>query len=107
MQDDEASRFAAVQADAILREPLDGFEAVYHRSSGLTHLLAEPAPQLLDLLTDTPLTVAEIAGQLEGAYDLVPDGEADIPIAEIVAHRLEELAALGLVLKVAGKGPGR
>ena len=48
-------RYRTVAADLILVEPLDIFTAVFHRPSGITHLLSEPAPQIMEALVPAPL----------------------------------------------------
>ncbi|MEG8019410.1 hypothetical protein [Sphingomonas sp. LR55] len=39
--------YRAPPSDGLLIAPLDEFTAVYHRASGITHLLTDPAPQIL------------------------------------------------------------
>jgi PqqD family protein of HPr-rel-A system len=71
--------------------PLDALTAVYHRTSGQSHLVAAPVPEILAALEGAPATLAELLDRLAARYDLVdPDGEA-------LAARIEELEALGLV----------
>lgn len=77
--------------DNIQRE-LDGLTLLYHRPSGLTHMLASPLPEILDALDDTPVTAAGLLKRLSVHYDLGGEGDA---LEELVAH-LEELTALGL-----------
>lgn len=81
--------YRAPPADALLVEPLDAFTAVYHRPSGQTHLLVEPAPEILDALGRDGLTLAELRAALAQHYDLTG--------ADDLAERLEELIAAGLV----------
>ena len=69
---------------------LDQFLLVYHRASGQTHMLAEPAPEILAVLDqggegDATIIAARLADQFDGVDEAV------------VAARLEELAALGLI----------
>lgn len=77
--------------DRVLVE-IEGLSLIYHRPSGVTHILAPPAPQLIEVLTE-PLTFAELMERLTGAFQL--EGEGDQ--AELVRARLEELRASGLV----------
>lgn len=87
---DPARRYAAADPATIVAVPLDSLTAIYHRASGITHLVEMPVPQLLAALAE-PLTVAELLDALAADYDL---GDPD-PVA--LAERLEELAAAGLV----------
>jgi DNA-binding HxlR family transcriptional regulator len=54
----------------------------------MTHVLIEPAPQILEALRDAPLTLADLRAALELSED-------DIPLLQ---ERLSELEASGLVL---------
>ena len=87
--------YRAISADRLKRVDLGAFEAAYDRRSGITHLLADPAPALLDILPDSDLGLDAICRRLRRDYDLVGEGDADL--SEIVAARLAELADLGLV----------
>lgn len=71
---------------------LDALDLIYHRASGITHIVAEPVPQILAALDAGPADVAEIVRRLEEAHDLNA-AEAE----PIVAARLQELEAAGLV----------
>lgn len=69
---------------------------VYHRRSGITHLLTEPAPQILDALDAIGAAdAAGVAAHLEERFDLAPDD--GVAVEAVIAARLRELAALGLV----------
>ena len=84
--------YAADPPETIRAEELDGLTAIFHRRSGLTHILAPPAPQILDALARGPADPAEILARISEQFDLAAeDGEAAI------AARLAELEAAGLV----------
>lgn len=82
--------FHAPPVGTLLRTPLDILDAVYDRRSGLTHLVAEPVPAILDALAEAPADATELMARLGEDYAL--EGEA-----AALAARLAELAALGLV----------
>jgi PqqD family protein of HPr-rel-A system len=82
-------RYAAPPAECLISVPLDGITALYHRSSAMTHIIAEPAPEILAALAAAPLTAAELLRDL-GL------GEDDQIRAALTA-RLDELEAGGLV----------
>ena len=84
-------RYRAPPADAVVTVELDPFVALYDRRSGITHLLAEPAPQLLAMLNEEPLDREALFARLATTYDL-PDG-----MDAALAARLEELVAAGLL----------
>lgn len=90
-----SAKYRAEPADARVVEPLDAMTLVYQRRSGITHIVAEPVPELLEAMGEDALTAAELAQRLSTLFDL---GEADNAEAVVLA-RLEELAALGLVFR--------
>lgn len=67
--------------------PLDELTLVYHRPAGATHLLGEPAPELLAALIEGPADADSLIAQLGLA---AADREA-------LVERLDELVAAGLV----------
>ncbi|MDM7956448.1 HPr-rel-A system PqqD family peptide chaperone [Blastomonas sp.] len=93
-------RFAALPETALKRVPLGGLEAIYHVPSGITHLLAEPVPDLLDALArlgpGKAASAAEVLVAVAERFDIVGDDPGEAPVA-VVAERLAELAQLGLV----------
>ncbi|MBX9814121.1 MAG: HPr-rel-A system PqqD family peptide chaperone [Sphingomonas sp.] len=85
--------FRAAAPGALRTVALDGLTLVYHRASGITHLLASPAPEILAALAE-PRDLAGLAAWLDARFDLA-GGEAAL------AARLDELIAAGLVEAVA------
>jgi PqqD family protein of HPr-rel-A system len=77
---------------AVLRiVALDALTLIYHRASGITHIVDAPVPEILEVLAEEPLTLGELLARLGERFDLAdPD-----PLA--LAVRLDELAAAGLV----------
>jgi PqqD family protein of HPr-rel-A system len=92
--------FAALPDHALKRVRLGGLEAIYHAPSGITHLLAEPVPDLLDALGTIGAgrfaTPRELLGQMAEHFDIQGDDPAEPPEL-VLGERLAELAALGLV----------
>ncbi|MGP7796033.1 HPr-rel-A system PqqD family peptide chaperone [Sphingomonas sp. CLY1604] len=70
---------------------LDAFVALFHRPSGITHLLASPAPEILAVLAEEPLAADALLARLGERFDL-----ADANRAALLA-RLDELVVAGLV----------
>jgi PqqD family protein of HPr-rel-A system len=85
-------RFAAPAPDTLISVELDGLVALYDRASAMTHVLAEPVPEILEALGPSALT----ATQLLAALDL-PDDEDTRPV---LLARLDELEVSGLVRRV-------
>lgn len=88
-------RYRAEPADARLVEPLDIVTLVYQRRSGITHIVAEPVPEILEAMGDDALSAAELARRLSVQFDLGSQEDAEA----VIAARLEELYALGLVFR--------
>ncbi|MEO0439478.1 MAG: HPr-rel-A system PqqD family peptide chaperone [Pseudomonadota bacterium] len=79
--------------DALTEHPLDSMTAIFQASSGITHLVTDPIPAILHVLTDQFAECEQVAARLKKQFEL----EADDDVEEIVAARLEELWQLGLV----------
>ena len=87
-----ADRFIAADPRTLRIVALDSLTAIYHRTSGITHVVASPVPELLAALAD-PLTLDALLAKLAAEYDL-PD--ADLAA---LAERLAELETAGLVAR--------
>jgi PqqD family protein of HPr-rel-A system len=85
-------RYIADPEDRVRRVEFDGLTALFHIPSGMTHIVAPPAPQILDALAVRPADADELSRRLSVDFDL--EGEA-----EALAARLTELEAAGLVRK--------
>ncbi len=85
-------RYIAAAPDTLRIVQLDSLTAIYHRASGITHLVDAPVPQVLAAL-DLPMTVADLLARLVADYELVD------PDADALADRLAELEAVGLVAR--------
>jgi PqqD family protein of HPr-rel-A system len=83
----DATRYRAPPAADLIVTPLDDIVALFHRTSGMTHLVASPVPEVLEVLAGRWMAIAEI----EARFDIVEGGRA-----ELIAL-LDELAATGLI----------
>jgi PqqD family protein of HPr-rel-A system len=90
--------YRAAPADARLIEPLDAMTLIYQRRSGITHMVAEPVPEMLAAMAADTVSAGTLVARLSAQFDL---GEAANALTVITA-RLEELADLGLVERVCG-----
>ena len=79
--------------------PLDALDLIYHLPSGQTHLVGEPVPQMLAALEAGPADAATLVARLAAAHEFDPEGAV-----AVIAARLEELEAIGLVWRSAEKG---
>jgi PqqD family protein of HPr-rel-A system len=84
----QSTKYKAEPADQILVTPLDSLTLVYQHRSGITHIVAEPAPEILAAMGADD----EVAQRLAAQFDFDSAQAADI-----IAARLNELADLGLV----------
>jgi PqqD family protein of HPr-rel-A system len=76
--------------DAVRAVELDGLVALYHRTSGMTHILAPPAPQILSALAGEPGDAEELLRRIGEHFEIEAEDGA-------IAARLAELEAAGLV----------
>ena len=86
-------RFVADPAADRPEVRIDGFAILYHRPSGMTHVVASPVPELLTAIAGDPADVAQIVARLGAEHELAGDDALEA----IVAARIEELEAAGLV----------
>jgi PqqD family protein of HPr-rel-A system len=81
--------YRAPGPDALRIVPFDALTAVYHRASGITHLLASPASELLAAMAGDWIAAPALLDRLARTFDI---GDA-----ESLTARLDELVAAGLV----------
>ena len=91
------TQYRAEPVDQLLIEPLDAMTLIYQRRSGMTHIVAEPVPQILAVMGEDAVGAATILERLSDQFDLGDAADAEA----VIAARLEELAGLGLVERVA------
>jgi PqqD family protein of HPr-rel-A system len=89
------SRYATDPEECVTSVALDGLAVLFHRPSGMTHIVAPPAPQILEALRLGPADSGEILARMRAWYDLEGDEAADA-----VEARLDELEAAGLVSRL-------
>ena len=82
--------YVADPPEQLRRVELDGLVALFHLPSGMTHIVAPPAPQILDALGEGPADANEILSRMRVHFDVTEGAEA-------VTARLAELEAVGLV----------
>jgi PqqD family protein of HPr-rel-A system len=87
--------YAADPPAARIVHSLDALAAIFHRPSGATHLVASPAPELLEALAAGPADAATLLARLAARFDM-PDAAV-----ETIVARMEELVAVGLAWRVA------
>jgi PqqD family protein of HPr-rel-A system len=81
--------YIADPASAVTEVALDGLTLLFHAPSGMTHIVASPAPEILDALREGPADAAELLRRLRARFEF--DGD------EAIHARLAELEAAGLV----------
>ena len=85
--------YRAAPRGALRIEPLGDLTAIFDRRSMQTLLVVSPMPEIMAMMGEGPCNAALLAKRLATAFDM--DGEADVKA--VLAERLAELAALGLV----------
>jgi PqqD family protein of HPr-rel-A system len=85
--------YTADPSAMLRRVELDGLTALFHIPSGMTHIVASPAPQILDALGEGPADADELLARMAREFDLDD-------AAEGLESRLGELEAAGLVWRL-------
>lgn len=85
--------YRAAPPDALRVEPLGELTAIFDRRSMQTHLVVAPMPEILDAMGAEICNATKLAARLGAAFDF--DSAEDVQ--PILAERLAELAATGLV----------
>ncbi|MEH6757780.1 MAG: HPr-rel-A system PqqD family peptide chaperone [Parasphingorhabdus sp.] len=88
--------YRATAPDGLIQHPLDSMTLIFQKSSGITHMVTDPVPAILEVMAKDAVTVDDIAGRLSASYDLAGGDD----VKDIVAARLMELSSLGLVERV-------
>jgi PqqD family protein of HPr-rel-A system len=83
--------YRAAPPETLRIVPLDALTLIYHRASGITHVVDAPVPEMLEALGTEQLTLDALLARLAERYELL---DAD---SQALAMRLDELAAAGLV----------
>ena len=85
--------YRAAPPEALRVEPLGELTAIFDRRSMQTHLVVSPIPEILSVMGDMPCNAAALTERLAATFELDSEGDT----RAIVAERLGELAAMGLV----------
>lgn len=88
-------RYAADAQAHVRRVDLGGLTALFHAPSGMTHIVAPPAPQILDALERGPGDPSEILARISEHFDINDEASA-----AAIEARLAELEAAGLVWRL-------
>lgn len=85
--------YRAAPPGALRVEPLGELTAIFDRRSMQTHLVVSPMPEILDAMGADACSAATLAERLAAIFDLDSADDAQ----PVLAERLSELAAMGLV----------
>jgi PqqD family protein of HPr-rel-A system len=85
--------YRAAPPGALRVEPLGELTAIFDRRSMQTHLVVSPIPEILAAMGGDDYDTSTLAVRLAEHFDF--DGAGDVQ--PILAERLNELAAMGLV----------
>lgn len=91
-----ARRYRADEPRHRRAHAIDGMTLLFHRPSGTTHFLVDPAPEMLALLSGTEMDSTDLCKALCDSFDAPFDDEALF----VVEARLRELVDSGLVQAV-------
>lgn len=80
---------------------LDYMALLYDRQSGITHIIAQPAPQIIEALGHNILEPTQIEKILNKQYDIQSFEDDNIDSFEdIIIARLDEFVDLGIAEKI-------
>jgi PqqD family protein of HPr-rel-A system len=85
--------YTADASEGLLHVGLDTLTALYHRRSGITHIVSEPVPQIIAALAGQSRTLDDLIATLSRDHDV--QGGAETRAA--LTARLDELKEVGLV----------
>ncbi len=92
----EQDNYRAASRATLRIVPLDALTLIFHRSSGITHVVDSPVPEILELLQEEALTAELLLVRLADRFTLA-DADADA-----LRARLDELVVAGLVERQCG-----
>src|SRR3546814_15162165 len=75
---DQQHRYRAENPASIAVHPFDELTLLYHRRSGITHMVIAPAPQILAVMGSEELAVADILHRLSQDFDLGTEGQESL-----------------------------
>lgn len=87
--------YRAAPPGSLRVEPLGELTAIFDRRSMQTHLVVSPMPEILAAMGVDDCGAATLAARLAERFDI--DGDDAVQL--ILAERLDELAAMGLVAR--------
>ncbi len=86
--------YRAESPDLLIVEPLDDMTLIYHRRSGITHMVTAPVPEILEAMGQELVDIATITARLSHQFEMEADAS---DVIAIVDSRLADMMALGLV----------
>lgn len=91
-----SQQFKIANSEDIILHMLDMMTLVFHRPSGLTHIVADPVPAILEVMQEGASSSDEIIKALESNFEL----EEGADVENVVLARLDEMHTLGLIERV-------
>ncbi len=85
--------YRAAPPGSLRAVPLGELTAIFDRRSMQTHLVVSPMPEILDAMGADACNAATLGARLAASFDFDSTDDAQ----PILAERLAELAAMGLV----------
>jgi len=92
--------YIADPESAVRAVAVDGLTLLFHAPSGMTHIVAAPAPEILGALREGAADAAELIRRLRARFDLDdsdPGSASGAGAEAAILARLDELEAAGLV----------
>lgn len=95
-----ANKFKIRNFDNIKMKPLDYMTLLYDKLSGVTHIIAEPVPQIIEALGQDIMSAQQIQRELNKHYDMAAYDDVEEKFSDIIEARLEECIGLGFIEKI-------
>lgn len=96
-----ADRYKIRDVSNLILQHLDFMSLLYDKKSGITHIIAEPAPQIIEALGQDVMEPVQIEQILKKQYDIqVYEDESSDNFEDIIIARLDEFVDLGLAEKI-------
>lgn len=96
-----ADSYKIRDASNLILQHLDYMSLLYDRQSGITHIIAEPAPQIIEALGHNVMKPLQVEQILKKEYDIQSfDDDSSDSFEDVIIARLDEFVDLGLAEKI-------
>lgn len=91
-----SQQYQAANPNDLILHPLDSMSLIFHKPSGITHVVADLVPAILEVMGGGSMVVEDVVIKLSENFDL----EEGVDVEKIVLARLIEMSDLGLIERI-------